>query len=602
MSDDLETTKKKTKVTVESKTNDFLSAVMYCDGGASPGNPGPGGYGIHIYLWDTFNVNLNTFRKGKRATVSGYETKDIDDEKKRVSPSVIINSCGVVAPYFKTTNNVAELMACIRGLTILNNYKEGDKEVKSILVISDSRYMLDKLEAIAKTPKEKRRIVLLKPNRNGQPRPNQTETLELLAAFEALDERGVKIKCNWVKGHNGNTGNELADTLATFATWQANQIMGRSKHLLPVKDLEHVKITTAEEFWHSDKNNFVNSIPLIAHTNVAYSYDSEDYVPRETTIDGIKKYVYMLSSEADEYREEKKAPPRTGTSEDEDAVDDDDEKDDEDEVINELSGETKLGDEGYPKVAGRLGHYKARTTRALVFLNEPLKILDDLMNIYREHIPLRNFVLNDLVLFKLNAINNSKFMFCNSVCGTAAIEMQDNYLDKTVYPLSRASMNFDKDYLSLHVSPQKVSLYILEHFCEINKCSQEYFNNKEALAGIEDITDVFYTTCPKGKTILRPEFKVGHRRTPIVHKTKDGDGKENKLPIVLVSNIHIPDRNALKRLEEHSPQIKLVSKILHHATNSFCSYIFYVVIESDIGIGIYMAEMSNMIISILTPQ
>jgi hypothetical protein len=75
------------------------------------------------------------------------------------------------------------------------------------------------------------------------------------------------------------------------------------------------------------------------------------------------------------------------------------------------------------------------------------------------------------------------------------------------------------------------------------------------------------------------------------------DDTEISAKMVLVNSIHLPDRNALKRLESHSPKVTLISRQLAFAKNAFATLNFFIVIESAIGFGIYEAEASNLLLT-----
>ena len=593
--------KKPKKQKAEPVVSNTINVVLYCDGSAIKGNPGSAGYGLHAYFYDTSHVNINAFRKAKRTTKTGYGA-DTEAESNRVVPFLVMDGTGVLNPGGIATNNAAELTACIRGLYhIRTNISLLKKPIGELIVRSDSEYILDKIKAINNTSKERRKHVLLKPNNMGKQRPNMTLTIDLLREIEAIEDLNIKLKGIHVKAHNGEYGNERVDTLAKLGSSIADQLRSRAKRLWPIKETEKVIFS---EIKPNEKNEpestdsvGINGIsfyasPLINGTNIVYSNDITSYVPRRFSAKEETYHVYCVSSEADEYREERKAPPLTGTA-DEEGENSAEEVEAEKDLYG--SSEDKL-DPNYPKVAGRLAHYKARTTRSIVLLKEPCQILEELMGVYENHQELRDFILNDIILFKIAAIFKDNFRLCYHVSGLDAVSMQDNCLDHSVYPLSRASLMFDKEYLALHVRPQKVSLYILENLCEIQRSVNDFFNNPSVFAGIEDITHLYYQSDSKGQTQLKPEIKVGFRRLELVHKTSDGLKNPVDLKFALVCGIHIPERNSLKRLEELHPKIYVVSILDAFAENCFCAYRYFVVIETDEGYGFYHAEMSNIVV------
>src|SRR6185312_15684185 len=50
--------------------------VLYTDGGCRPTNPGPGGYGIHGYMYSTAAPKKGPGLSGMMLTVHGYAVKE----------------------------------------------------------------------------------------------------------------------------------------------------------------------------------------------------------------------------------------------------------------------------------------------------------------------------------------------------------------------------------------------------------------------------------------------------------------------------------------------------------------------------------------------
>ena len=137
--------------------------IIYTDG-ACINNPGPGGYGVVIK--------------------NGKKPKELS------------------GGYRMTTNNRMELMACIVGLSALKNPSS------SVILFSDSKYVVDGIsQGWAKRWQS-----------NGWMR-NKTEPAINPDLWEQLlelcDKRDVRFL--WVKGHDGNEGNERCDELANKA-------------------------------------------------------------------------------------------------------------------------------------------------------------------------------------------------------------------------------------------------------------------------------------------------------------------------------------------------------------------------------------------------
>lgn len=134
--------------------------VIYTDGACS-GNPGPGGWGaLLIYA----------------------------DHRKEIMEGA-----------FDTTNNRMELTAAIEALNALN-------ESCSVILHTDSTYVKDGITKwIENWKKNGWRTAAKKPVKNAD-------------LWQALDKAVGRhtISWQWVKGHNGDEGNERADELANM--------------------------------------------------------------------------------------------------------------------------------------------------------------------------------------------------------------------------------------------------------------------------------------------------------------------------------------------------------------------------------------------------
>jgi ribonuclease HI len=136
--------------------------IVYSDGACSK-NPGPAGWGAVVLPAD-----------GKPQSFSGFLGHG--------------------------TNQIAELSGAIEGLA---NVPEGSE----VELVSDSQYVLKGL-AEWRAGWERRNFV----NSKGDPVANQALWKRLYAV---ADKR--KVHTRWVRGHNGDRFNEMADALATTA-------------------------------------------------------------------------------------------------------------------------------------------------------------------------------------------------------------------------------------------------------------------------------------------------------------------------------------------------------------------------------------------------
>ncbi|MEO0348047.1 MAG: ribonuclease HI [Pseudomonadota bacterium] len=135
--------------------------IIYCDG-ACQGNPGPGGWGAILIC---------------------------GDNKKELSGGVK-----------NTTNNQMELTAAIKALAEL-------KQPCRVNIYTDSKYVCQGIqEWVPKWQLNNWRTASKKPVKNKE------------LWQQLLQQTGIhQVNWHWVKGHNGNEGNEAADKLATTA-------------------------------------------------------------------------------------------------------------------------------------------------------------------------------------------------------------------------------------------------------------------------------------------------------------------------------------------------------------------------------------------------
>ena len=134
---------------------------IWCDGGMQS-NPGIGGYGVYGKL-----TNADTHEVVKRFTTSGGK--------------------------LRSTNIEMEVLAVLASLNLALQYPD-----VQVIIYTDSQWTLKCM--------------------TGEFRVNEKHEAKisiLVQLWDKCDRKRVKIK--WVKGHAGNFGNELADSLATQA-------------------------------------------------------------------------------------------------------------------------------------------------------------------------------------------------------------------------------------------------------------------------------------------------------------------------------------------------------------------------------------------------
>lgn len=140
-----------------------MQIYLYTDG-AAQGNPGKGGYGVVLQAGKHYKELSGGFRL--------------------------------------TTNNRMELLAVIIGL------EEIKLEKAQVLVVSDSKYVVDAVEKKWVFAWEKKGFA-------------QKKNPDLWKRFLAI-YRKHQVSFKWIKGHNGHPQNERCDVLAVDAANKSN--------------------------------------------------------------------------------------------------------------------------------------------------------------------------------------------------------------------------------------------------------------------------------------------------------------------------------------------------------------------------------------------
>lgn len=148
---------------------DAEAVVVYADGSAL-GNPGPGGWACLIQWKD-----------GSRVLKTG--------------------GCD------HTTNNRAELQGAIEALMELGRSDVGELRLDSEYVVKAVNEWRDGWER--------------RGYRNSGNKP--VKNVDLFRALFALVDERPGIRLTWVRGHNGDPGNELVDTLARAEAMKAKE-------------------------------------------------------------------------------------------------------------------------------------------------------------------------------------------------------------------------------------------------------------------------------------------------------------------------------------------------------------------------------------------
>ena len=200
-----------------------LSCVIYTDGSARP-NPGNIGWGVHGYTHQNITDKPIIIQK-HTITDHGYlYPEHIKDYMQCVAPidyidivSSLITSCG--------TNNQAEIRAIHTALEYIL-----ETEITKVLLLSDSEYSINIIKNYLKTKR----------------RPSYAANLELWnTVCDLVDSclnKQIALTFKWIKGHNGNVGNDISDYLSVIGT----------NHSIDEKQISNKTITPAKKYWDSE--------------------------------------------------------------------------------------------------------------------------------------------------------------------------------------------------------------------------------------------------------------------------------------------------------------------------------------------------------------
>jgi ribonuclease HI len=233
--------------------------VLYTDGGARPTNPGFAGYGFHGYVYNNEPAKRGTGLGHWCVTADGYVDKRTGaKEIAQVTPLNYIDGFGTVPGI--VSNNVAEVAAATWAIEYAKQ-----QGVKAIRVITDSK---GTVEAASKwLPKWEQQGWI---KSDGRPVANQ-EYLKLLAeAMRSARDSGMTVDFQWVKGHNGDLGNETSDQLATMGVLRSMSANGKLDHHVVEKQ-------EVDKYWtrRPDKH------PLMVQRATYFMTDPSTLVPGE---------------------------------------------------------------------------------------------------------------------------------------------------------------------------------------------------------------------------------------------------------------------------------------------------------------------------------
>ncbi len=176
----------------------MIKAVLYTDGGAQP-NPGLSGWAGHGYIFNDVPVKKK-YVSNINITEFGYSTEKLDNVD-------VIKFFNFLGSEGINTNNASEINSLYYSLNKL--LEEG---IEYVHIYVDSEYLR---RGILEWSSKWIRNNWVR--EDGNPVSNQKEWKRLLAVLEVYKENNIGFDIEWIKGHSGDVGNTIADTLCNIA-------------------------------------------------------------------------------------------------------------------------------------------------------------------------------------------------------------------------------------------------------------------------------------------------------------------------------------------------------------------------------------------------
>ena len=255
--------------------------VLYTDGGARP-NPGYGGWGMHGYLYK-HNPEIKKFTVNQRCYITdeGYLTTHVENKKNEIverdmtdKPKIeIVKYINGYGSFNDTvSNNYTELVGAVNAIKTttesLNPTIDGN--IKKLTILCDSEYAVKAIQRDLS--------VLIKSdwkNSDGKEIKNRWILQNIHDAKTDLDNQKIDYNCKWVKGHNGDPGNEYADWNATTGVFLSTR-----EH----SDFNKVLIEDPKEYWKIDEDRH----PLLFLRRCYFTSDTD-----------LDKPVYIMGEHGD---------------------------------------------------------------------------------------------------------------------------------------------------------------------------------------------------------------------------------------------------------------------------------------------------------------
>lgn len=233
-----------------------MHGIIYTDGGCKTvSGHHYGGYGFHGYLYTPEVAKKGAGHPKGLPTRQGWQLKSQVDKSQAVTLLRYVEGYGT-DPNIRT-NNIAELLGATEALKYLHEVMQADTVAEHLLEewqgkkanknkpMPEVNTTLESL--VIKTDSEYVVKGVLKKwvdndwkTSKGEPVKNQKYWEGLISAIALFP--GLTIKFEWVRGHNGDVGNERADLMANLAI----------NHALFEEYVQHHSLHHPDKHWKTD--------------------------------------------------------------------------------------------------------------------------------------------------------------------------------------------------------------------------------------------------------------------------------------------------------------------------------------------------------------